>query len=107
MLNQLVFHPEISVRLKPRLAVRLQVDSEPTPTNAFFNSLPEGMFDVVAGTAGTGTLAYHLKADVDLARVDSLHLDSSLQASKDFAIRHFGAEDFGDAGARVSVHGLQ
>jgi len=93
VLNQLVFHPEIAVRLKPKLAVSLKVDSDPTPTNAFFNSLPEGMFDVVAGTAGTGTLAYHLKADVDLARVDSLHLSSSLLPSQDFGITHFGAED--------------
>ena len=93
VLNQLVFHPEIAVRLKPRLVVKLKIDSDPTPTNAFFNSLPEGMFDVVAGTAGTGTLAYHLKADVNLAQVDSLHLQSSLQPSKDFTITHFGAED--------------
>jgi hypothetical protein len=93
VLNQLVFHPQISVRLKPKLAVKLKVDSDPTATNAFFNSLPEGMFDVVAGTAGTGTLAYHLQADVDLARVDSLHLRSTLQPSKDFSITHFGAED--------------
>jgi len=93
VLNQLVFHPEIAVRLKPQLAVSLKVDSDPTATNAFFNSLPAGMFDVVAGTAGTGTLAYHLKADVDLARVDSLHLSSSLTPSKDFSITHFGAED--------------
>ncbi len=93
VLNQLVFHPEIAVRLKPKLAVSLKVDSDPTATNAFFNSLPAGMFDVVAGTAGTGTLAYHLKADVDLARVDSLHLNSSLTPSKDFSITHFGAED--------------
>ncbi|WP_223650972.1 transglycosylase domain-containing protein [Hymenobacter psoromatis] len=93
VLNQLVVHPEISVRLKPRLVVKLKIDSDPTPTNAFFNSLPAGMFDVVAGTAGTGTLTYHLKADVNLARVDSLHLVSSLQPSKDFTITHFGAED--------------
>ncbi|AWM32965.1 transglycosylase domain-containing protein [Hymenobacter nivis] len=95
VLNQLVFHPEISVRLKPKLVVRLRIDSDAAPTNAFFASLPEGMFDVVAGTQGTGTLAYHLKADVDLAQVDSLHLNSSLQASKDFRITHFGAEDLG------------
>lgn len=93
VLNQLVFHPEVAVRLKPRLAVNLKIDSDATPTNAFFNSLPEGMFDVVAGTAGTGTLAYHLNADVDLAQVDSLHLKSSLTPSKDFSITHFGAED--------------
>jgi len=93
VLNQLVFHPEIAVRLKPKLAVSLKVDSDPTATNAFFNSLPAGMFDVVAGTAGTGTLAYHLKAEVDLARVDSLKLVSSLVPSKDFSITHFGAED--------------
>ncbi len=95
VLNQLIFHPKIAVRLKPKLAVSLKIDSDPTPTNAFFNSLPEGMFDVVAGTAGTGTLSYHLKAAVDLAQVDSLKLGSSLQPSKDFSITHFGAEDLG------------
>ena len=93
VLNQLVFHPEVKVRLKPQLAVSIKVDSDPAATNAFFNSLPEGMFDVVAGTAGTGTLAYHLQADVDMARVDSLHLHSMLTPSKDFSITHFGTED--------------
>ncbi|RZK89140.1 MAG: hypothetical protein EOO62_36595, partial [Hymenobacter sp.] len=58
VLNQIIIHPEIAVRTKPKLAVSLRVDSDPTATTAFFNSLPEGMFDVVAGTAGTGTLAY-------------------------------------------------
>ena len=93
VLNQIVVHPEIAVRLKPKLAVSLKVDADPTATNAFFNSLPEGMFDVVAGTAGTGTLAYHLQASVDLAQVDSLKLKSALVPSKDFTIQHFGAED--------------
>jgi hypothetical protein len=92
-LNQIVVHPEIAVRLKPRLAVSLKVDSDPTATNEFFNSLPAGMFDVVAGTQGTGTLSYHLQASVDLAQVDSLKLSSALTPSKDFSITHFGAED--------------
>jgi hypothetical protein len=92
-LNQIVVHPEIAVRLKPRLAVTLKVDSDPTATNAFFNSLPAGMFDVVAGTQGTGTLSYHLQASVDMAHVDSLKLSSALTPSKDFSITRFGAED--------------
>jgi len=93
VLNEIVVHPEVHVRLKPRLAVSLKVDSDPTATNAFFNSLPAGIFDVVAGTAGTGTLAYHLKASVDMAQVDSLKLESALVPSKDFTIQHFGAVD--------------
>lgn len=92
-LNQIVVHPAIAVRLKPRLVVSLQVDSDPTATNAFFNSLPEGMFDVVAGTQGTGSLSYHLRASVDMAHVDSLKLTASLTPSKDFSITRFGAED--------------
>ncbi|MGI4864122.1 MAG: transglycosylase domain-containing protein [Janthinobacterium lividum] len=93
VLNQLVFHPEIAVRMKPRLAVNLKVDSDPATVNSFFDSLPEGMFDVVAGTQGTGTLAYHLAASVDMAQVDSLKLTSSLVPSKNFSITHFGKED--------------
>lgn len=92
-LNQIVVHPEISVRLKPRLAVSLKLDSDPTATNAFFASLPEGMFDVVAGTQGTGSLSYHLQASVDMAHVDSLKLGASLTPSKDFSITRFGQED--------------
>ena len=93
VLNQLVFHPEIAVRTKPQLAVNLKVDSDPATVNNFFNSLPEGMFDVVAGTQGTGTLAYHLAASVDMTQVDSLKLTSSLVPSKGFSITHFGKED--------------
>ena len=96
VLNQLVIHPEIKVRQKPRLAVSLKVDSDPLAVNDFFNSLPTGMFDVVAGTQGTGTLAYHLAASVDMARVDSLKLTSSLVPSKNFSITHFGKEDLSE-----------
>jgi hypothetical protein len=93
VLNQLVFHPEVAVRLKPRLAVNLKIDSDPAAVNAFFESLPTGIFDVVAGTQGTGTLAYHLAASVDMTQVDSLKLSSSLVPSKDFSITRFGKED--------------
>ena len=115
-LNKLEFFPEISfrrpapavagtgggrrrrARLRPRtwqddLQVRLNIRSAATPVNEFFGSLPEGIFDTVVGVRGTGSLTYGLRADLDLARVDSLRFDSSLRPSGDFAITQFGAED--------------
>ena len=92
VVNQLVLHPEISVRLKPSKAASIRVTSDETPANAFFASLPPGIFDALQGTEGSGTLQYHLSASVDMAQVDSLKFDSSL-TGRNFRITRFGAED--------------
>ena len=90
--NKIVLYPEISVRLKPRPAVSIRVRSAETEANDFFTSLPTGIFDEVRGTQGTGTLTYALRADLDMARVDSLKFDSSLRG-KNFRLTNFGVED--------------
>ncbi len=92
VINQLVLHPEISVRLRPSKAVSIRVTSDETPANAFFASLPPGIFDALQGTEGSGTLQYHLNASVDMAQVDSLKFDSGL-TGRNFRITRFGAED--------------
>jgi len=92
--NRIVLYPEISVRLKPSRAVRIRVTSAETAANDFFASLPTGIFDEVRGTRGTGTLAYHLSADLDLARVDSLRFNSGLRGTN-FRLTGFGDEDLG------------
>ena len=90
--NKIVLHPEISVRLKPSQAMRIKVTSDETPANDFFASLPTGIFDEVRGTQGTGTLTYRMSGSVDMANVDSLKFDSSLQG-KNFKLTSFGEED--------------
>ncbi len=90
--NKIVLYPEISVRMKPSRAITINVTSAETQANDFFASLPTGIFDEVRGTQGTGTLRYRLNASLDMARVDSLKLDSSLRG-KNFKLTNFGEED--------------
>ncbi|MBD2766620.1 transglycosylase domain-containing protein [Hymenobacter sp. BT664] len=90
--NKLVFNPEISVRMKPSLAVNISVTSAETGANDFFASLPTGIFDEVRGARGTGTLTYRLRTSLDMAKVDSLKFDSSLQG-RNFQLTAFGEED--------------
>ena len=90
--NKIVLHPEISVRMKPSRAIRISVNSDETPANDFFASLPTGIFDEVRGAQGTGTLTYRMSGSLDLARVDSLKFDSSLRG-KNFKLTSFGEED--------------
>ncbi|GAA4364627.1 biosynthetic peptidoglycan transglycosylase [Hymenobacter saemangeumensis] len=92
VVNKVTFYPQISVRLKPSRAVRIKVESAETPANDFFASLPTGIFSVLQGTKGTGTLKYQMSGSVDLAQVDSLRFDSSLKG-KNFRITSFGEED--------------
>ncbi len=91
-INKLVLYPEISVRLKPSRAVTINVTSAETVANDFFSSLPTGIFDEVRGVRGTGTLTYRMSGSLDLAQVDSLKFDSSLQGNK-FKLTSFGKED--------------
>ena len=115
VLNKLEFFPEISFsrpaaatpaassarrrrRVRPRtwqddLRVNLDIASAETPVNAFFSSLPEGIFDAVQGVRGTGNLKYELHAALDMTQLDSLKFDSSLRPSGNFAITQFGIED--------------
>ena len=90
--NKIVLNPEISVWTKPSQAINLNITSEETAANDFFNSLPTGIFDEVRGTQGTGTLRYRLSASLDMANVDSLHFDSSLRG-RNFHLTRFGEED--------------
>ncbi len=90
--NKIVLYPEISVRTKPSRAVSINVTSAEIPANDFFASLPTGIFDEVRGTQGTGTLTYRMSGSLDLARVDSLKFDSSLQG-KGFQLTSFGEEN--------------
>jgi len=92
VMNKLHLFPEINVRMKPSRAISIKVESAETEANDFFSSLPTGIFDATQGIRGTGTLTYRMHGDVDLAKVDSLHFDSSLKG-KNFAVTSFGEEN--------------
>ncbi|MDQ2792677.1 MAG: hypothetical protein M3Y12_01515, partial [Bacteroidota bacterium] len=90
--NKIVLNPEIAIWTKPRRAINLNITSGETEANDFFSSLPTGIFDEIRGTQGTGTLRYHLSANLDMANVDSLRFDSSLRG-RNFRLTRFGEED--------------
>ncbi|QHJ09459.1 biosynthetic peptidoglycan transglycosylase [Hymenobacter busanensis] len=114
-LNRMELYPQLSVRLRPEikrinpdprmptakpytgklagLEVAVKVESAETKTNDFFASLPEGVFDVLQGVQGTGTLQYRMSAALDMTRIDSLQFDSGLKKSADFSITRFGQVD--------------
>ena len=92
VVNKIVLNPEIAIWTKPSPAINIRIASEETPANDFFNSLPTGIFDAVRGTQGTGTLAYHLNASLDMANVDSLRFDSGLRG-RNFRLTRFGEEN--------------
>lgn len=113
LLNRMEFFPEFSVRRLPvnqrvigkeingltsrsqfmaGMQVKLNVESSETPTNDFFASLPEGMFETLEGTQGEGTLKYSLSADLDMNKLDSLRFNSGLRGTK-FRITRFGREN--------------
>ncbi|RPD47589.1 penicillin-binding protein [Hymenobacter sediminis] len=113
LLNKMELFPELSMRRLPvpqrvigkeingltsrgqllaGIQVKLNVESAETKANDFFASLPEGMFETLEGTQAEGTLKYHLMADLDMNKLDSLKFDSGLQATK-FRVTRFGREN--------------
>ncbi|MBX0288801.1 transglycosylase domain-containing protein [Hymenobacter sp. HSC-4F20] len=113
LLNKMELFPELSMRRLPvpqrvigkeingltsrnqllaGVQVKLNVESAETKANDFFASLPEGMFETLEGTQAEGTLKYHLMADLDMNKLDSLKFDSGLQATQ-FRITRFGREN--------------
>ncbi len=79
---------------KPNKVFTLKANMPETPSDTFFNSLPDGMFQTLKGISCTGTLAYNLDFSIDTDNPDSLVFNSELKRN-DFRINHFGAENYG------------
>lgn len=60
------------------------------PARQLFTSLPQGLFNTLQGIQTKGDLSYHFLLDVDLARPDSLRLESALN-KRGFSITGYGA----------------
>jgi hypothetical protein len=91
--NKMVLYPQASLDAKGSKKISLKVRSAKTEANDFFQSLPEGMFESFEGIKAQGFLTYKMKFYVDMARVDSLKFDSSLDAQY-FNILEYGQTDF-------------
>ena len=93
MVNKMVLYPQASLETKPSKKITLKVNSAKTEANDFFQSLPQGMFESFEGLKAQGFLTYKMNFFVDLAQVDSLTFDSSLDAQY-FNILEYGKTDF-------------
>lgn len=93
--NRLDFHPYLKVKKAARdtaWQVEAAVDKRDFPADALFSSLPRGLFANLEGLQTEGTLSYHFRLALDFARIDSLVLESTLQA-KNFRIVSYGTTD--------------
>jgi hypothetical protein len=90
--NKMKIYPVVQFRTKPEKDITMRVYTAETPTNDFFGSLPEGMFDTVEGIKGEGTLIYKLKTHINFGDLKHLTFDSDLDA-KNFKILQYGKED--------------
>lgn len=78
---------------QPADAFTVYVHMPEVPSDTFFNSLPQGMFNTLKGISCTGTLAYDLQFSIDSRQPDSLIFESKL-TRKDFRINHYGQENY-------------
>lgn len=90
--NRLDFHPYLQVTKDSTWHLKASVDKNDFDANDFFASLPPGLFSNLDGLQAEGTLAYHFRCDIDWGRLDSLILESSLQAGN-FHILAYGNTD--------------
>ncbi|HEX7503008.1 MAG TPA: transglycosylase domain-containing protein, partial [Acidobacteriota bacterium] len=91
--DKLRFHPYLKLKTRPTRQVTLKIKRTSFPADDLFSSLPAGLFTRLAGMRTSGELAYHLDFAIDLARPETVKLESELERI-DFKIVHFGRVDF-------------
>ncbi len=91
--DKLRFHPYLKLKTRPTRQVTLKIKRTRFPADDLFSSLPAGLFTRLAGIRTSGELAYHLDFAIDLARPETVELESELERI-DFKIVHFGRVDF-------------
>lgn len=93
--NRLDFHPYLEIRkaeADTSWQIVASVNKRDFPADDFFSSLPRGLFTNLDGLKTEGALSYHFRLAVDFACIDSLILESTLQA-KNFRILAYGETD--------------
>lgn len=90
--NRLCFHPYLQVTKDSAWRLAASINKNDFEADDLFASLPPGLFANLDGLQAEGMLSYHFRCDIDWGRLDSLVLESSLQA-KDFRILSYGNTD--------------
>jgi hypothetical protein len=91
-LNKLKLNPSIKIEKKQDWHIRATLDKKDFPAEDFFSSIPKGMFHHIEGLKAEGVMTYHFLLDADLANVENLRFESTLQ-SKNFRILQYGNTD--------------
>ncbi|MDR1202304.1 MAG: transglycosylase domain-containing protein [Tannerellaceae bacterium] len=91
-LNKLKLNPYIKIEKKTDWHIKAALDKKDFPAESFFSSIPKGIFHHVKGLKAEGTMTYHFLLDVDMANVENLRFESTLQ-SKNFRILRYGNTD--------------
>jgi hypothetical protein len=91
-LNKLKLNPSVKIEKKEDWHIRVALDKKDFPAEDFFRSVPKGLFRHIEGLEAAGAMTYHLLLDADLANVENLRFESTLQA-KNFRILRYGNTD--------------
>jgi hypothetical protein len=101
-LNKLKLNPSIKIEKNKDWHIRAVLDKKDFPAEALFSSVPKGMFHSVEGLETEGIMTYHFFLDVDMANVENLRFESTLQ-SKNFRILRYGNTDLRKMNAPFSL----
>ncbi len=93
IINQLPLRPLVSYSKNKLTQITGNLTTGSMSANAFFNSLPHGLFNTLEGIKVAGKVEYNLKFKVNINKPDSLLFESELKKS-DFKIIEYGTENF-------------
>lgn len=87
--NDISINTEIKIERKESTAISLKAEIPVMPSQAFFSSLPDGLFQSFKGIKAEGEVSYALNFSVDLSMPDSLTFESTFNGKK-LKILQFG-----------------
>jgi hypothetical protein len=90
--KRLRFSPFIRIEKNAKWRLKLALDKDNFPANDLFASLPKGLFANLDGLRAAGTLSWHFLLDVDMAKVENLVFESTVQPHN-FSIVKYGNTD--------------
>jgi hypothetical protein len=88
-MNRLRVHPFVHYMNEDSKDYELQFHTDTTAATDFFQSLPAGMFNEVAGVEADGNLQFLLMFHLNSAEPDSLFFDTQMKKQK-FRLRKYG-----------------
>jgi hypothetical protein len=88
-MNRLRIHPYVLFKNESNKDYELRLRTNSTAANDFFQSLPQGMFNEVAGIEADGSLQFMLTFHLNSTEPDSLSFNTQMKKQK-FRLRKYG-----------------